>query len=87
MFKMTFVYLDKTYTASVEKITLATNRFIVSNVNPEIPYLPNKLVFVSNPSIDQLIYQSFDIKYRDVLTIIGQSIFIACYEQRIKVHG
>lgn len=87
MFKISFSYLNKTYTATVQKNIQAPVEFVVFDIAPAILYLPNKMVFQSKRETDQLIYQSFSDKSAALLTTIGESIFTACYQQKIKVHS
>lgn len=87
MFKISFRYLDKTYSAKVQKILHQPVQFVVFDFAPHISYLPDKLVYQSHAQNDQLVYQSFDIKNKEILLTIGQAIFITCYQQKINIHS
>ncbi len=87
MFKIAFQYLKQPYTATVQKIQFEPIEFIVFDLAPHIVLIPDRLIFESNPANDQLIYKSFNPASMEVLTIIGQSIFTTCYEQKIAVHS
>ncbi len=87
MFKISFRYLDRTYSAKVQKILHQPVQFVVFDFVPYISYLPVKLVFQSHAQKDQLIYQSFDVMNKEILTTIGQTIFVTCFQQKINIHS
>ncbi len=86
MFKISFQFLNKTYTGTVQKIPHQPIQFVVFGIQPWVGNIPEKLVYISNPLKDQLVYQSFDITNSALFSLIGESIFIACDQQRISVH-
>lgn len=87
MFKISFRFLDKNFTAMVQKINQQPVQFIVFDISPGIKDIPDKLVFLSNPVKDQLVYQSFDARQSGLIKIIGEKIFLGCQQQRINVHA
>lgn len=86
MFKISFRFSDKTYSGLVQKIDQQPVQFVVFGITPSIGNIPDKLVYVSNAKDDQLVYQSFNVNQGKLLRSIGESIFIACHQQKIAVH-
>ncbi len=87
MFKIYFEVLNKKYSATVQKILYEPVQFIVFEISPCIYDLPERLVFVSHPVTDQLVYQSFDVRSSLFIRTIGESIFTTCYQQKIGIHS
>ncbi len=85
MFKISFYFEDKAYTGTVQKINHQPVQFIVFGIQPWIG-IPTRLVFISNPDSDQLIYQSFDNANSKAIRIIGESIFLTAHQQHINIH-
>ena len=85
-FSISFTYLGNNHQAYVQKIRSQPVQFTVYNVYPAISGLPEQIVFFSNPDSDQLICESFDTKYKDVINVIGSTIFITCAVQKIAIH-
>ena len=86
MFKVSFQFLNKTYTGTVQKTNHQPVQFVVSGICPLVRNIPEKLVFISNPANDQLVYQSFIAGEHNLLRTIGESIFLTCHQQKINVH-
>ncbi len=85
MFKISFYFEDKSYVGTVQKINHQPVQFIVFGITPWIG-IPSRLVFISNLATDQLVYQSFDKSHSEAIRAIGESIFVTCQQQRIKMH-
>ena len=86
MFKISFRYLDKSYTAKVEKVNGKPVRFVVTGITPYLQIVPLQLTYESRKEDDALIYRFFSNSQVDVLTLIGETIFKACQTQRTDVH-
>lgn len=86
MFKISFIYLDKNYTAKVTKVTSTPVRYIVSDMIPYLSNIPLQLPFESSKEDDTLIYCFYTSRQEQVLTLIGESIFKTCQAQHINVH-
>jgi hypothetical protein len=85
-FSINFTYLGNNYQAYVQKSRSHPIQFTVYNVYPAISSFPIRIVFFSNPDSDQLVCESFDTKYSDVINVIGQAIFLTCDVQKIAIH-
>ena len=72
-FIIAFDYNSKRYYAKVQKIATQPVQFIVYNLAPFLSKLPQRLVFISNPKEDQLIFQSFDVGEDKMIRIIGEN--------------
>jgi hypothetical protein len=85
-FTINFTYLGNNYQAAVQKLNSQPVQFTVYNVYPSIVKLPQRLVYLSSPDSDQLIYQSFDNRQGEVIKIIGEAIFNICNLRNIPIH-
>lgn len=82
-----FRHCGKKHNAKVQKINISPVRFVVYDIHPSIARLPQRVVFVSNPEQDQLIYESQQNNQNKVLLQMGETIFRICDLQKINVHA
>lgn len=89
MFKITFTFLGKEYSAKVQKIISKTEpvSFVVFDIDPFLRTIPSRLIYVSDAQKDQLVYRSFHSSQARLLMLIGERIFVACHDNRISVHA
>ena len=75
MFKISFQFLNKNYTGTVQKINHQPVQFVVFGITPWVGNIPEKLVYISHPQEDQLTYRSFDVRQIKLLSLIGETNF------------